>query len=197
MLVEIIVSLILVIVGLAILVSPLLLLLFFVRRLRKHRANKCAQSGIAPRQSSRLRTLAKISAGLISAILLLWLWFFLPHSNISGKRDTVRLGMTVSDVIRSQSDWMWLNAVSQPPDADGGPRLYVCCPRNGRYLLEHEEVAEAELLDRMAQAMSNGHEWKFMFTYHGAAGTPQKLSFAVTFAPNGSVSKVSDINTWD
>ena len=181
--------------GLVILI--LVVLLVLIRHFRKSLANKRARSGIAPRQSSRQRTLAKISAGLISAILLLWLWFFLPHSNISGKRDTVRLGMTVSDVIRSQSDWMWLNAVSQPPDADGGPRLYVCCPRNGLYSMNHEQIAEAELLDRMAQAMNNGHEWKFIFTYHGAAGTPQKLSFAVTFAPNGSVSKVSDINTWD
>lgn len=104
---------------------------------------------------SRLRK-AKFPALLIATPVLLWLWFFLPQSNLRKKRDAVHLGMTVSEVLRSQSDWMWLNAISQPPDADGGPRIYVCCPRNGFYSMDDEQIDEAELLDRMEQAMNNG-----------------------------------------
>ena len=118
--------------------------------------------------------------------------------------NSIHIGMTVSEVLRTAKDCDLLQATSDFPD-DGDPNhipaTQLSEDQNGMYHTfdsatnQALNLSEAEALDRLHATLHDGYRWTFHYTYINAS--PQHVSFSVVFGSDGRVTQVKPVYGWD
>jgi len=168
---------------------------------------------LAPRRPLWLR-LVRGTAAWVGGITLTLIAFcslslaplFLCHWRAQRVHDSVRIGMTVPEVLHTVKDCDIFNASSDFPhddnaDSDNIPAISLRWSQNGTYhtydLATHRtlDLSESEALDRLHDRLHDGYRWSFHYTYINM--TPQHVSFSVVFGPDGRVTEVRPVYGWD
>jgi len=106
-------------------------------------------------------------------------------------RDSVRIGMTVSEVFHSVRGWRFLTANSASPHEENDPNAVV-------HLVNHEDqvdISESQALALLHERLHGGYEWRFTYTY--VSVSPVHFFFTVVIGPDGRVTAVTPVQGAD
>ena len=120
--------------------------------------------------------------------------------------NSIHVGMTVQEVLRTAKDCDVFSASSEFPhdddsDPDHIPVVTLSWGRDSTYRLAdasaHQDVrlSESEAVDRLGAMLHQGYRWVFRYTYINL--TPMHVTFSVEFGPDGRVCEVKPIYGWD
>jgi hypothetical protein len=127
---------------------------------------------------------------------------FLCHWRAQRVHDSIRIGMTVLEVLHTVRDWDVFQASSEFPhdadaDPDNLPAMSLGWSKDRTYhtydLKTHQTVklSESGALDRLRARLHDGYRWSFRYTYINL--TSQHVSFSVVFRPDGRVTEVKRV----
>jgi hypothetical protein len=120
--------------------------------------------------------------------------------------DSIRIGMTVPEVLHTARDCDVFQATSDAPydakaNGDNIPAMSLGWRKDGSYrtydLAARRDISltESEVIDRLHATLHDGYQWHFRYTYINM--TPQHVSFSVVFGPDGRVTEVKPVYGWD
>jgi hypothetical protein len=154
-------------------------------------------------------TLAMVG-GVVLAIFLMAMTVVIPidlcHRRAQKVHDSVHIGMTVPQVLRTARDCDAFQASSDFPfdekaDGDNIPAMGLNWRPDGTYhtydLATHQDLqlSEEEAIERLHARLHDGSKWRFHYTYFNL--TPQHVSFSVVFGPDGRVTELKPVYGWD
>jgi len=147
--------------------------------------------------------------GTITVMILLPGMIMAPvwHSMIRARKvhDSVRVGMTVSEVLVASRDCDLFGAASDSADdnatRDSRPVMSVNRNRDETYRVYdaavHRDLAltETQAVEHLQSRLHDGYRWRSHCVYVNM--TPMHVSFSVIFGPDGRVSEVTPVQGWD
>lgn len=157
-----------------------------------------------PRSRPLLRspfvTFCKLGLAVVLLAMLPFLPLILCYWQAQRAHDTVRIGMTVPEVLQSVTGWEGLSVVSHVPDptdagvtndvhaisfGNAGDRTYITYDFSTR---ESRTIPEPEAITLFQEKLHENRGWHFQYTYDFMN---QLVLFDVDFTPDGRVSRVS------
>jgi hypothetical protein len=147
--------------------------------------------------------------GLITVMILLPGMIMAPvgHSMIRARKvhDSIRVGMTVPEVLVASRDCDLFGAASESADdnaaTDSRPAMSVSRNRDETYrvydAVVHRDLAltEAQAVEHLQSKLHGGYRWRSHCVYVNM--TPMHVSFSVIFGPDGRVAEVTPVQGWD
>ena len=145
---------------------------------------------------------SKIGLALFLLLLLAFGPLLVSYWQAQRAHDTVRIGMTVPEVLQSVTGWEGLSVVSHVPDPDypganknvhaisfgnAGDRAYITYDFSTR---ESRNISEPEAITLFQEKLRQSHGWHFQYTYNFMN---QLVLFDVDFTPDGRVSRISPL----
>jgi hypothetical protein len=121
--------------------------------------------------------------------------------------DSIRVGMTVTEVLDASRDCDVFGAASESSNDDdnatgnGVHAMSLSRNRDGTYRV-HDGVADPDIAltetqagERLQATMHDGYQWRSNCVYVNM--TPMHVSFSVIFGPDGRVAEVTPVHGWD
>ena len=149
---------------------------------------------------SSFATVCKVGLAVFLLTLLPFMPLILCYGQAQRAQDTVRVGMTVPEVLQSVTGWHVLSVVSHVPDPnDAGVSRNVHAisfgnAGDGAYITrdlstrQSRNISEPEAITLFQEKLHESHGWHFQYTY---IFMNQFVLFDVDFTPDGRVSRVS------
>ena len=143
---------------------------------------------------------SKIGLALFLVLLLAFGPLLVSYWQAQRAHDTVRVGMTVPEVLQSVTGWHVLSVVSHVPDpndacvsrnvhaisfGNAGDRTYITYDFSTR---KSRNISEPEAITLFKEKLHESQGWHFQYTYNFMN---QLVLFDVDFTPDGRVSRVS------
>lgn len=130
----------------------------------------------------------------------------LCHRRAQRVHDSIHVGMTVPEVLRTARDCDVFRAGSEFPydektDGDNVPAMGLSWRIDGTYwtydLAAHQGISltESEAIEHLHAKLHDGYKWHFHYTYINA--TPMHISFTAVFGPDGRITEVTPVYGWD
>jgi hypothetical protein len=153
-----------------------------------------------PLLRSPLATVCKLGLAVFLLTLLPFVPLILCYWQAQRAHNTVRVGMTVHEVLQSVTGWHVLSVVSHVPDPDyAGEFKHVHAisfgnAGNGAYIThdlstqQYRNISEPEAITLFQEKLHESQGWHFQYTY---IFMNQFVLFDVDFTPDGRVSRVS------
>ncbi len=150
--------------------------------------------------SSPFATVCKLGLAVFLLALLPFVPLILCYWQAQRAHDTVRVGMTVPEVLQSVRGWHVLSVVSHVPDPDyagefkhvhaisfgnAGDRAYITHDFSTQ---QYRNISEPEAITLFQEKLHESQGWHFQYTYNFMN---QLVLFDVDFTPDGRVSRVS------
>jgi hypothetical protein len=147
-------------------------------------------------------TVSKLGLALFLVTLLPFVPLILCSWQAQRAHDTVRIGMTVPEVLQSVTGWHVLGIVSHVPDpnyagvskhvhaisfGNAGDRTYITRDFSTG---ESRNISEPEAITLFQEKLHESQGWHFQYTY---IFMNQFVLFDVDFTPDGRVSRVSSL----
>ena len=114
--------------------------------------------------------------------------------------DSIRIGMTVPEVLDASRDCDLFGAASESPNddnsaADRVPAISLSRFRDGTYRVDGVALTETQAVERLHAKLHDGYRWRSNCLY--ANMTSMHVSFSVIFGPDGRVAEVTPVRGWD
>jgi hypothetical protein len=147
--------------------------------------------------------------GIATVMILLPGMIMAPvwHSMIRARKvhDSIRIGMTVPEVLVASRDCDLFGAASESTDdnaaGDSRPAMSVSRNRDETYrvydAVVHRDLAltETQAVEHLQSTLHDDYRWRSHCVYVNM--TPMHVSFSVIFGPDGRVSEVTPVQGWD
>ena len=148
--------------------------------------------------------------GIVTVMMMLPAMIMAPigHSMIRARKvhDSVRVGMTVPEVLDTSRDCDLFGAASESPSDDNAagnsvPAMSLSRNRDGTYRVYdgvvHPDIAlsETQAVERLQAKLHDGYRWRSNCVYVNM--TPMHVSFSVIFGSDGRVAEVTPVHGWD
>jgi hypothetical protein len=147
--------------------------------------------------------------GIIAVMILLPGMIMAPvgHSMIRARKvhDSIRVGMTVPEVLVASRDCDLFGAASESADdnaaGDSRPAMSVSRNWDETYrvydAVVHRDLAltETQAVEHLQSKLHDGYRWRSHCVYVNM--TPMHVSFNVIFGPDGRVAEVTPVQGWD
>ena len=140
---------------------------------------------------------------LLPGMIMAPIW----HSRIRARKvhDSIRVGMTVPEVLVASRDCDLFGAASESADdnsaGDRRPVMSINRNRDETYrvydAVVHRDLAltETQAVEQLQSKLHDGYRWRSHCVYVNM--TPMHVSFSVIFGPDGRVSEVTSVQAWD
>ena len=139
-------------------------------------------------------TVIMLLAGMISAPV--------AHNMVRARKvhDSIRVGMTLPEVLYASRDCDLFGAVSEPPNGDNAagdrvPAMSLSRFRDGTYQVDGVALTETQAVERLQAKLHDGYRWRSNCLH--ATMTSVHFSFSVIFGPDGRVAEVTPVHGWD
>jgi len=145
--------------------------------------------------------------GVITVMILLPGMIMAPvwHNMIRARKvhDSIRVGMTVPEVLVASRDCDLFGAASDDHDAagDSRPAMSISRNRDETYrvydAVAHRDLAltEMQAVEHLQSNLHDGYRWRSHCVYVNM--TPMHVSFSVISDPDGRVAEVTPVQGWD
>jgi len=147
--------------------------------------------------------------GVITVMILLPGMIMAPvwHSMIRARKvhDSIRVGMTVPEVLVASRDCDLFGAASESADdsaaGDSRPAMSISRNRDETYrvydAVVHRDLAltETQAVEHLQSKLHDDYRWRSHCVYVNM--TPMHVSFSVLFGPDGRVSGMTPVQGWD
>jgi len=153
---------------------------------------------------------AVATLGTVTVMMLLPGMIMAPvaHSFVRARKvhDSIRVGMTVPEVLDASRDCYLFGAASESSNddnaaGDNGPAISLLRNMDGTYRINdgvaHPDVAlnETQAVERLQAKLHDGSRWRSNCIYVNM--TSMHVSFSVIFGPDGRVVEVTPVHGWD
>ena len=142
--------------------------------------------------------------GVITVMVLLWGMMMAPVAHSMGRarkvHDSIRVGMTVPEVVDASHDCDLFGAASESVSEDHAagdsvPAMSLSRSRDGTYRVNGVALTETEAEERLQAKVHDGNRWSSNCVFVNL--TPMHVSFSVIFGPDGRVAEVTPAHGWD
>jgi len=142
--------------------------------------------------------------GTVTVAMLLLGMIMAPvtHNMVRARKvhDSIRVGMTVPEVLYASRDCDLFGAASESPNHDNAagdrvPAMSLSRFRDGTYRVDGVALTETQALERLQAKLHDGHRWRSNCLYAYMASV--HVSFSVIFGPDGRVAEVTPVHGWD
>jgi hypothetical protein len=142
--------------------------------------------------------------GIITVMALLPGMMMVPiaHSMTRARKvhDSIRVGMTVPEVVDASRDCDLFGAVSESVSddhavGDSVPTMSLSRNRDGTYRVNGVALTETQAGERLQAKLHDGYRWRSNCLYVNM--TPMHVSFSVIFGPDRRVTEVTPVRGWD
>jgi hypothetical protein len=143
-------------------------------------------------------------SGIVTVMILLAGMATAPiaHSMHRARKvhDSIRVGMTVPEVVDASRDCDLFGAVSESVSdisaaSDSTRAMSFSRNRDGSYQIDGVALTEAQAAERLQTNLHDGYTWRSNCVYVNM--TPMHVSFSVIFGPDGRVAEVTPVHGWD
>ena len=114
--------------------------------------------------------------------------------------DSIRVGMTLPEVMDASRDCDLFAAASESGGGDGDagesvPTMGLSRNRDGAYRINGVAMTETQAAERLQAKVHDGNGWRSNCVNVNL--TPMHVSFSVIFGPDGRVTEVTPVRGWD
>ena len=142
--------------------------------------------------------------GIVTVMMLLPAMIMAPvaHNFVRARKvhDSIRVGMTVPEVLDASRDCDLLGGASESSNddtasGDGLPAMNLSRFQDGTYQVDGVALTERQAEGRLQAKLHDGYRWRSNCIYVNM--TSMHVSFSVIFGPDGRVSEVTPVHGWD
>ena len=142
--------------------------------------------------------------GIVVVMVLLPAMITAPvaHNFVRARKvhDSIRIGMTVPEVLDASRDCDLLGGASESSNndtasGDGVPAMNLSRFQDGTYRVDGVALTERQAAERLEAKLRDGSRWRSNCIYVNM--TSMHVSFSVIFGPDGRVSEVTPVDGWD
>ena len=142
--------------------------------------------------------------GAVTVIMLFQGMIMAPawHSMERARKvhDSIRVGMTVPEVLDASRDCNLFGAASESVNDDNAagdhvPAMSLSRNSDGTYRVDGVALTETQAAERLQAKVHDGYRSRSNCVYTNM--TPMHVSFSVIFGPDGRVAEVTPVHGWD
>lgn len=147
--------------------------------------------------------------GIVTVMMLLPAMIMAPvgHNFVRARKvhDSIRVGMTVPEVLDASRDCDLLGGASESSKddkaaGDSAPAINLNRNRDGTYrvndgVVDRDFLTETQAGERLQAKLHDGYRWRSNCIYVNT--TSMHVSFSVIFGPDGRVAEVTRVRGWE